>query len=110
MSDICFCHLGDLGHVLDETTVQLIGEVDVLFVPVGGNFTINGEQAWEIIRDLKPRVIVPMHYKIEGLSLSIEGIDFFLEKNKINVINVGNEMNLEKEDLPDKSEIWVFTL
>ena len=109
MDDICFCHLGDLGHVLDETTIQSIGDVDVLFIPVGSNFTINKEKAWEIIRDMKPRVIVPMHYKIEGLSLSIDGIDSFLEKEKINVSHVGSEMDIEKEDLPDDVEIWVFT-
>jgi len=62
----------------------------------------------KIIIDIKPRVIVSMHYKIEGLSLSIEGFDLFLDKGKNNVLLVGSEMNIEKENLPD-DEIRVFT-
>ena len=59
---------------------------------------------------LKPRIIIPMHYKIGGLSLPIAGIDPFLEQATQKVIHVGNEIDIEKEDLPADSEIWTFTL
>ena len=58
--DIVFCHLGDLGHELDEKTLQQIGKVDILFVPVGGNYTIDAEQAWNVIHAIKPRIAIPM--------------------------------------------------
>jgi L-ascorbate metabolism protein UlaG (beta-lactamase superfamily) len=110
MDGIRFCHLGDLGHELDENTVQQIGEVDVLFIPIGGTFTVDDRQAWNVINMIKPRIVIPMHYKIGGLSLPIAGIDPFLEQNKMKVIPVGNEIEINKDDLPEEPEIWTFTL
>lgn len=110
MDDITFCHLGDLGHELDEETVQKIGDIDILFIPVGGTFTVDAEQAWKAINSIKPKIAIPMHYKIGGLSLPIDGIDPFLEKNRYKTLKVGNEIDIEKEDLPSEMEIWTFTL
>lgn len=109
-NDIIFCHLGDLGHMLDEKTIQQIGDVDILFIPIGGTYTIDSEQAWETIHAIQPKITVPMHYKIEGLSLPIAGIDMFLEKNTYKTLKVGNEIDIETEEIPKEPEIWVFTL
>lgn len=110
IEDITFCHMGDLGHDLDEDTVQKIGDVDILFIPIGGTFTLDAKQAWRIIKKVKPRIAVPMHYKIGGLSLPITGIEPFLEESKYEILKVGNEIDIEKEDLPEEPEIWTFTL
>ena len=110
MEDITFCHMGDLGHDLDENTVQKIGDVDILFIPIGGTFTLDAKQAWRIIKKVKPRIAVPMHYKIGGLSLPITGIEPFLEESKYEILKVGNEIDIEKEDLPEEPEVWTFTL
>jgi len=110
MEDITFCHMGDLGHDLDEDAVQKIGDVDILFIPIGGTFTLDAKQAWRIIKKVKPRIAVPMHYKIGGLSLPITGIEPFLEENNYEILKVGNEIDIEKEDLPEEPEIWTFTL
>ncbi len=109
---ITFCHLGDLGHVLDDEKVKEIGNVDILFIPVGGVFTIDGEEALEICRKIQPKVIVPMHYKISGLSLPIERVDDFMAhvEGEYPVRHVANEIEIEKEDLPSSEEIWIFTL
>ena len=107
---IKFCHLGDLGHDIDEETVKQIGDVDILFVPIGGTFTVDDRKAWIVINKIKPRIIVPMHYKIGGLSLPIAGIDPFLEQAKHKIMHVGNEIDIEKDDLPQDTEIWTFTL
>ena len=107
---IRFCHLGDLGHLLDDDAVQKIGDVDILFIPIGGTFTVDDKQAWDVIKKIKPRIIVPMHYKIGGLSLPISGIDSFLENSAFTVNYVGNEIDIEKEDLPEEPEVWTFTL
>lgn len=108
--DITFCHLGDLGHVLDEKTLQQIGHVDIVFIPVGGNYTIDAEQAWQVIHMMKPRIAIPMHYRIEGLSIPITEVDPFIEKSDEKVVRVGNEIDIEKDDFPKEPEIWVFTL
>jgi len=110
MDGMKFCHLGDLGHELDDLTVQKIGPVDILFIPVGGNFTIDDKKAWNVIKKIKPKIIIPMHYKIGGLSISIAGLDPFLDQSKYKVIYVGNEIDIEKEELPSEPEIWTFTL
>jgi len=110
MDDIRFCHLGDLGHLLDQQTVESIGPIDILFIPIGGTFTLDAQQAWEVINILQPKIVVPMHYKIGGLSLPIASIDPFLEQNKYRVLKVGNEIDIEKEDLPPEPEVWTFTL
>lgn len=110
MDGIRFCHLGDLGHELDEETVKQIGEVDVLFVPVGGTFTVDDKHAWNVVKSIKPRIVIPMHYKIGGLSLPIAGLEPFLEQASYKVVSVGNEIDIEKEDIPDEPEIWTFTL
>jgi L-ascorbate metabolism protein UlaG (beta-lactamase superfamily) len=107
---IKFCHLGDLGHDLNNESIERIGEVDVLFIPIGGTFTVDDKQAWDIIKKINPKIIVPMHYKIGGLSLPITGIDGFLAQNPYKVIPVGNEIEIDREDLPDEPEVWTFTL
>lgn len=56
-------HLGDLGHPLDEKTLQNIEDVDVLLCPVGGQFTISPSQAVEVISSLEPTVVIPMHFR-----------------------------------------------
>ena len=110
IGDISFCHLGDLGHLLDQQAAESIGPIDILFIPIGGTFTLDAQQAWEVIKTLQPKIVVPMHYKIGGLSLPIAPIDPFLELNTYRVLKVGNEIDIEKEDLPPEPEVWTFTL
>jgi L-ascorbate metabolism protein UlaG (beta-lactamase superfamily) len=111
MNNVAFCHLGDLGHELEDDILKQFGNVDVLFVPVGNVFTIGPKKAWNVINKIKPRVVVPMHYRVGGLSLSIKPVDPFLEDAQEDIIvRVGNEMDFESEDLPENMEIWVFTL
>lgn len=107
---IRFCHLGDLGHVLDDETIEKLGEIDLLFIPVGGVFTIDANEAIELCRKMNVKVIIPMHYKIEGLSLPINSIDSFLEKAEYEIRHVANEIEIDIEDLPKEKEIWVFSL
>ncbi|MCD6236350.1 MAG: MBL fold metallo-hydrolase [Thermoplasmata archaeon] len=107
---IKFCHLGDLGHVPDDELVNKIGDVDVLFIPVGGTFTLDANGAWITANKINPRIVIPMHYKIQGLSLPISDVNPFLAKNKYRVVHVGNEIDIEKDELPKEGEIWVFTL
>ena len=63
--DISICHLGDLGHLLNDKQVEEIGDVDVLLVPIGGFYTIDPEEAVKVIAQIEPSYVVPMHYKTE---------------------------------------------
>jgi len=79
---LLFCHLGDLGHELSDAQVKAIGKVDVLMVPIGGIYTINGEQAKKVVQLIKPRLFVlPMHYGVPGYD-DLLGPEEFLEGQK----------------------------
>ncbi len=66
-------HLGDLGHKLSESLVEDIGNIDILMIPIGGEFTINSSAAVEVVRSIEPKYVIPMHYKHAGLNLGTFG-------------------------------------
>jgi L-ascorbate metabolism protein UlaG (beta-lactamase superfamily) len=80
IDDVRVCHLGDLGHPLDDSEAEAISAPDVLLVPVGGHTTINAAQAAGVVRQLEPRYVVPMHYAIPGLKLDLDPLDRFLKE------------------------------
>ena len=111
MDGIVFCHCGDLGHQLTDEQIAKLGPVDVLMVPVGGIFTIDSAEAVELIDRIKPRVAIPMHFRMGGLSLSIHTEEEFTTKLPDDrVIRVGNEVEFTSEELPKETEYWIFSL
>ena len=62
IDDIVVCHLGDLGHTLQEEQLEEVADADVLLVPIGGQHTLNAAQAAEVISQVEPRIVIPMHY------------------------------------------------
>lgn len=72
-------HLGDLGHLLSPAQLQTLGEVDVLFLPVGGRFTIDAAQAAALVEQVKPKIAIPMHYKTRYLRMEISDERGFVE-------------------------------
>jgi L-ascorbate metabolism protein UlaG (beta-lactamase superfamily) len=78
LDDVRTCHLGDLGHRLGDQDAEAIGTVDVLLVPVGGRNTLSAAQAAEVVRQIEPRVVVPMHFSIPGLKIDLDPVDRFL--------------------------------
>jgi L-ascorbate metabolism protein UlaG (beta-lactamase superfamily) len=105
IDDIKLCHTGDLGHVLSTGQVNEIGAVDVLFVPVGGFYTIDAPVASQVCDQLKPKVVIPMHFKTPRCAYPIAGVEDFL-KGKKNVRKVsGSEVEFEREILPAAIEI-----
>lgn len=111
MEGVTLCHLGDLGHMLDDSQLSEVGTPDVLFMPVGDTFTVDVRTAIDLAKKIAPKVIVPMHYRVGGLSLSIRPVDDFLKGfPDVEIVRVGNEIEFVHEDLPQKTEIWVFSL
>jgi PAS domain S-box-containing protein len=68
---LVFCHLGDIGQMLSPSQIIEVGSVDVLFIPVGGFYTIGPEQARKVMESLKSRITVPMHYRLPGMSAKL---------------------------------------
>ena len=80
IDDVRVCHLGDLGSALDDAEAEAISAPDVLLIPVGGRTVINAAQAAQVVRQLEPRYVVPMHYAIPGLKLELDLLDRFLKE------------------------------
>ena len=72
------CHMGDIGEECSEPLASEIGSVDVLFIPVGGTYTVDVYGAKEYIQRLQPKVVIPMHYKPEDGALDIAAIEDFV--------------------------------
>ena len=77
-----FVHCGDLGHIPDDATIEALKGADVLMIPVGGIFTVDGKTAWEIARRIAPKVVVPMHYAMPNLRFALEPLSNFLNAAK----------------------------
>ncbi|MBU1032184.1 MBL fold metallo-hydrolase [Patescibacteria group bacterium] len=99
-------HLGDLGQAkLTEEQVAQIGGADILLIPVGGIYTINAKIASDIVSQLEPKIIIPMHYKIEGLKLELNGVDNFLKEMGAENIIPQPKLSISKEKLPEEPQV-----
>lgn len=79
--DMRLCHLGDLGQAkLSDEQVEAIGDVDILFIPIGGKYTIDSKEAAEMVKQIEPKIVIPMHYKVAGLNIDIDGPQKFLKE------------------------------
>ncbi|TES84237.1 MAG: MBL fold metallo-hydrolase [Dehalococcoidia bacterium] len=102
------CHLGDLGHLLDDKQKAEIGRVDILLVPVGGYYTINAKTATEVCDQLKPGVIIPMHYRTNKGLPSIAGVDEFLRgKAKVKWLDT-SQVEFKAGELANAGQIIVL--
>ncbi len=109
MDGISICHCGDLGAIPSDDALRLIKGVDMLFVPVGEVMTMPLDQVRRFIELVNPRIIVPMHYRIGGLSLPLSPLDDFLAMIPDEAVEyMGSEVDLLPEDFSDNKECWIF--
>lgn len=78
MDGLRTCHLGDLGHILSETQINSIGPVEILLVPIGGNFTVGPEDALAIAKRIGAPIWIPMHYKTKKVGFQLAALEEFL--------------------------------
>lgn len=99
------CHLGDLGHELDKDTLNWLGDVDILMIPVGGNYTIDGMEAASIATKINSHLIIPMHFGTAALSFPLDGAEKFITAIKngeklassyLEITSVPKERNIVK--------------
>jgi L-ascorbate metabolism protein UlaG (beta-lactamase superfamily) len=104
------CHCGDLGHTLDSNLVEEIGNVDILLIPVGGGFTIDAFDAVNVVKQLKPTVIIPMHYRTKALGivgLAFAKVDKFISASGLSV-KEHKELELNSVNIKNYSGIAVL--
>lgn len=102
------CHLGDLGHLLGDKQVTDIGKVDILLVPVGGYYTIDGKAATQVCSQLKPKVIIPMHWNNKWSFSEIASVDKFLQGKKDTNRLGASEVEFKQGNLPASAQIIVL--
>jgi L-ascorbate metabolism protein UlaG (beta-lactamase superfamily) len=108
VDDVSLCHLGDLGHVLTAEQVEDLDNVDVLLLPVGGVSTINAPLAAEVVRQLEPKAVVPMHYKTEALSWELEPVDRFLKEIGVKQIEPQPKLSFTRSSLPISTQVFLL--
>lgn len=105
-------HLGDLGHDLSDTLVEEIGNIDVLLVPVGGEYTIDHTTAAQLASKLEPRIVVPMHYNMAGLDAEtfgkLDGVEKFLKEMGTDKVDAQAKLTVTPGALPDMMQVVVL--
>ena len=97
-------HAGDLGDIPEPSVVEELKDKDILLLPVGGTFTLGPEEAWEFAELIKPRVVIPMHYKTSFISFDLEPVSSFIQGRRHKFF--GKIVHVDS--LPETMEIWVM--
>jgi len=108
---LTLCHLGDVGHLLMEETAGEIGNPDILFVPTGGVYTIDHEEAAKVVAQLEPKIVVPMHFKVPGMKKDFDGlseVSAFLEEMGATEVGVQKELKVTTGTLPEEMKVVVL--
>ena len=100
--NISLAHLGDIGQTqLDDGQLEYLEGADILLIPVGGKYTVNAKQARDLINQIEPRIVIPMHYKMPGLKVEIDGVDKFVKELGLTP-QYEEKLRLSKKDLPQE--------
>jgi L-ascorbate metabolism protein UlaG (beta-lactamase superfamily) len=106
------CHLGDFGEEkLSDEQLDAIGDIDILMVPVGGVSTLNAKEAVEVVSQIEPKIVIPMHYKVAGSSMTdIDGVEKFVKEISLTPEKV-DKLRMVKKSLPvEETKLVLFEL
>lgn len=104
MDGVEVCHLGDLGEECSSSLIEALLPIHVLLIPVGGNYTIDAQQAKEYVDRIMPSYVIPMHYKTKGLDIDIDKPDDFIdlfEEEDVEELE-GSELELFRDDVTEE--------
>ena len=102
IEDLSVTHLGDLGTELDNKQLESLEGTDILLVPIGGIYTIDAQKAVAVINQIEPRIVIPMHYKIPGLTYELDSLEKFLKAIAIKP-REEEKLKITKRDLPQEN-------
>ena len=101
-------HLGDLGHELNKEDLNRLKDIDILLIPVGGNYTIDAKKAKNIVDKINPKIVLPMHYKTDILDFPITGVDEFLSYFEKESIEIFDGPEVEFDELPLNQKLYLL--
>lgn len=108
IDDLVVCHLGDLGHTLQEEQLEEVADADVLLLPIGGHHTVNATQAAEIISQVEPHIVIPMHYH-PTTDETPNPLDKFCREMGIEAINAQTKLVVTRNNLPTEMQVVLLT-
>jgi L-ascorbate metabolism protein UlaG (beta-lactamase superfamily) len=97
--DLSICHLGDMGILPGREQVELLSGADVLLLPVGGGDALDAAKAVEIVTELEPKIVVPMHYALPAFNMDLDEVDKFLKEMGVPAPEPLPSLKLRKSDL-----------
>ena len=108
MDDLIVCHLGDLGHILQEEQLEEVADADVLLIPIGGQHTINATQAAEVISQVEPHIVIPMHYS-PSIGDVPNPLDKFCREMGIEALNPQPKLSITRSALPAETQVVILS-
>ncbi len=111
IDDMSVAHLGDLGHILGAKQLERLEGTDILLIPVGGKYTIDAKKAAEVVGQIEPRIVIPMHYNVKGLKVDgLDGVDKFIKEIGLTP-TYEDKLRINKKDLPQEdTELVVLSM
>jgi L-ascorbate metabolism protein UlaG (beta-lactamase superfamily) len=98
---ISIAHLGDLGHVLSDEQLEQLGVIDILLIPVGGKDALDAKKAVEVINQIEPRIVIPMHYKLPETKVDLDSVEKFIKELGVEA-KYEEKLKMNKKDLPQE--------
>jgi L-ascorbate metabolism protein UlaG (beta-lactamase superfamily) len=108
IDEMTVCHLGDLGHSLTSEQMEDMENIDILLLPVGGVSTIDAVKATEVVRQLEPKAIIPMHYKTDAVKKGLQPVDAFLKEMGIKSMEPQQKVSFSKSSLPTNMQVFLL--
>jgi L-ascorbate metabolism protein UlaG (beta-lactamase superfamily) len=109
--DMRLCHLGDFGQKqLTDDQLEKIGKVDILMIPVGGTYTIDGSEATKVIGQIEPKIVIPMHYGVQKLKFPLDEVDKFLKAMGKGSVTPQEKFTIKQATLPKEGAMEIVVL
>jgi L-ascorbate metabolism protein UlaG (beta-lactamase superfamily) len=105
---VTVCHLGDIAHVPTQSQIDALESVDVLLIPVGGGRSLNAAQASELISIIEPAIVIPIHYALPGMKITLDPVDRFLKEMGYIQREAETKLSIRSGNLPQETQIVVL--
>ena len=110
MEGLSIGHLGDLGHIPTQDQMDLLSDLDILLIPVGGKSTLNAAMAAEVINLIEPRIVIPMHYRTPQVKMKLDSVDIFLKEMGVKAGEPPPSLKVTPSSLPEDTQIVLLSI
>jgi L-ascorbate metabolism protein UlaG (beta-lactamase superfamily) len=108
IDDLTVCHLGDLGRTLNSDQISALKDPDVLLIPAGGECTISPAEASEVVSQLEPKLVIPMHYALAGVQVKLGELDRFCREMGVQDVRPQAKLSVTRSGLPEEATVVVL--